>query len=515
MVDLANSFSKELNEVMSSQDISILLADDEPLFGETTASFLRRQNYRVKYVPDGESAAEALETHKFDLVIADLDMPGNRNLELLNQCRRKYPHIPFLIVTGRPTIPSAVAGIKMGVHDYFLKPFELDDLAHSIRRALPIHSKPRMAVADSREILGSGAAVTNLKKWISQISTSNATVLIRGESGTGKELLARAIHNSSPRSSGPYITVDCASIPETLLESTLFGHVKGAFTGAVQDKQGLIETADGGTLFLDEIGELPITMQSKLLRVLQFGTFVPVGSTEERRVDVRILAATHRDLAMDVERGGFRLDLYYRLSVLEVVSPALRERLEDLELLAQFFLDQISQRDRLERFVLSSEAIACLRSQSWPGNIRELQNTMERVVCVASDRVLMASDFEEILNRNSVLGNASGGAANANSPLGDASGGQNFGAVSGIEGASGSSGLSEASSGMSSSGNVSADAKSWADQQSIAERQYLENLLYKHRGNVSQAAREAGITRQGLHKAIGRLGLEAKRFRVR
>lgn len=517
MVDTANTFPQSLSEVMSNQDKSILLADDEPLFGETTASFLRRQNYRVKYVPDGESAAAALQNHKFDLVIADLDMPGNRNLELLNQCRKDYPAVPFLIVTGRPTIPSAIAGIKLGVHDYFLKPFELDDLSHSIQRALPQKGATRSKPIDSSEILGNGPAIQNLKKWISQISTSNATVLIRGESGTGKELLARAIHNSSQRSSGPYVTVDCASIPETLLESTLFGHVKGAFTGAVQDKLGLIQAADGGTLFLDEIGELPLTMQSKLLRVLQFGTFVPVGSTEERRVDVRILAATHRDLAKDVERGDFRLDLYYRLSVLEVVSPPLRERPEDIQLLAQYFLDQITTRDQRAKFDLSPEALHCLKNQAWPGNVRELQNTMERVVCVAKGNLLTEADFEEILRANAALAQVQNGVIDSTLARregghlhnGSFDGGQTSAAH--VDGGSDHDGVG----GTRTSGIASVDAKSWIDQQTQSERAYLEHLLKKHRGNVSQAAKEAGITRQGLHKAIGRLGLEAKRYRIK
>ena len=508
MVDLANGIPQGFSKVMSSQEKTILLADDEPLFGETTASFLRRQNYRVKYVADGESAAKALENHQFDLVIADLDMPGNRDLELLNQCRKKYPTIPFLIVTGRPTIPSAIAGIKLGIHDYFLKPFELDDLTHSIKRALPQIVSQTSGMGDASEILGSGPAITNLKKWLSRVSTSNATVLIRGESGTGKELLARAIHNSSPRSAGPYITVDCASIPETLLESILFGHVKGAFTGAVHDKPGLIQTADGGTLFLDEIGELPLSMQAKLLRVLQFGTFVPVGSTEEQRVDVRILAATHRDLALDVESRTFRLDLYYRLSVLEVVSPSLRERPEDIEQLARFFLDQIASRDRRERFELSHDAIECLRGQPWPGNVRELQNTIERVVCVAPNRLLTSKDFHEVLSPTPVQHTGIDAPPANAPPLGTGPG------TSGLASGGLATGNSDYQPPTSDSEDPN-DANSWADQQARAERLYLENLLSKHRGNVSQAAREAGITRQGLHKAIGRLGLEAKRFRAR
>ncbi len=465
---------------------SILLADDEPLFGETTARFLRNQNFRVRYVADGKGAADALKEERFDVVIADLDMPGNRELELLTNCRKNYPAIPFLVVTGRPTIPSAIEGIRLGIHDYFLKPFELDDLVHSIRRALP--TPPSFSLSPAKtdedpfpEILGNGPAITELKKWLSQISASNATVLIRGESGTGKELLARAIHRTSQRAAGPYVTVDCASIPESLLESTLFGHRKGAFTGAVQDKQGLVVAADGGTLFLDEIGELPTPMQSKLLRVLQFGTFVPVGGTDEYRVDVRILAATHRDLATEVERGTFRLDLFYRLSVLEVVSPPLRDRPEDIEMLAQYFLSQISRRDKKPPFVLSSGAVTRLQNHNWPGNVRELHNLLERCVCVASGNVLTEEDIEPILARSRELNMESG-----------------------------------SSSAFASSGNLDpSSAGSWHDQQVRSERRYLEGLLTKYGGNVSKAAKEANMSRQGLHKAISRLGIDTDQFRQR
>lgn len=458
---------------------SILLADDEPLFGETTSRYLRNHGYRVTFVENGHDALQELASKEFHVIIADLDMPGNRDLELLQACRKQFAHTPFIVVTGRPTLPSAIEGIRLGIHDYFLKPFELPDLLHSIHRALPAGEEERTAADPTyREILGNSSAMRELKAWLDRVSHSNATVLIRGESGTGKELIAREIHRASHRAKKPYVTIDCASIPETLIESTLFGHLKGSFTGASTDKIGLLAQADGGTVFLDEIGELPLPMQAKLLRVLQFGTFTPVGSTQEHRVDTRVIAATNRDLSMEVTKRTFRLDLYYRLLVLEVVSPPLRDRFEDLEMLAQHFLDRIAERDRKPRWNLHPSAVESLRSYRWPGNVRELQNAIERCVCIAKGQTLYGTDIAAALLKPSHA-NGEGRTESADSarkPMGE--------------------------------------LPSWHGQQAQSEKLYLEGLLEQHRGNVSQAAKAAGITRQGLHKAIVRLGLDIQAFRT-
>jgi DNA-binding NtrC family response regulator len=459
---------------------SILLADDEPLFGETTSRYLRNHGYQVTYVTDGHAALRALETHEFHVIIADLDMPGNRDLELLQACRKRFAHTPFLVVTGRPTLPSAIEGIRLGIHDYFLKPFELADLLHSIHRALPSQGSTQEPSGSAyREILGESIAMRELKAWLDRVSHSNATVLIRGESGTGKELIAREIHQASLRSNQPYITIDCASIPESLIESTLFGHVKGSFTGATADKVGLLAQGDRGTVFLDEIGELPLPMQAKLLRVLQFGTFIPVGGTEEMRVDTRVIAATNRDLSAEVSKGKFRLDLYYRLSVLEVVPPPLRDRIDDIEMLAQHFLDRISQRDRRSKWMLHPTAIEALRNYSWPGNVRELQNTIERCVCLAERQTIYSTDIAAALSKQ-VATNAS--------------------MTHGIG---------------QTAPTRQRDLPSWHGQHAQSEKLYLEGLLAQYQGNVSQAAKAAGITRQGLHKAIVRLGLDIHSFRTK
>ena len=455
---------------MNRAKARILIADDESLFGTTTARFLERHGYFVRFVPDGLVAASELGESPFDLLIADLDMPGNRGLELLATCRSAYPEMPLIVVTGRPTLPSAIEGIRLGLHDYFLKPLELDDLLHSVRRALPPPKSEPPAGAGFDELLGESDAMQRLKQSALRIARSHATVLIRGESGTGKELLARGIHRTSQRSTGPFVTVDCAAIPESLLESTLFGHRRGAFTGAIADRRGLIESADGGTLFLDEVGELPLTFQAKLLRVLQFGTFTPVGASSPVQADVRILAATHRHLAEEVQQGTFRLDLYYRISVLEILCPSLADRLEDLPQLTSHFLARIAQRDDLPRKSLAPEAMQLLTSHNWPGNVRELENTMERAACLAAGNWIDADSIAASLQRLS------------NDPL-------------------------------PPHRKLSGDRSTHEEHLAEQERRYLMELLRRHRGNITRAAQEARMSRQGLHKALSRLGIEPIVFR--
>jgi two-component system response regulator AtoC len=445
---------------------NILIADDEPLFGTTTARFLENRGFAVAYVESGDEAMKILPRGSIDLVIADLDMPGNRNLEFLNRCRHDHSEIPFIVVTGRPTLPSAIEGIRLGIHDYFLKPLDLDDLLHSIGRALPNIENGPSEVNYFSTILGKSEAVQLLRAQAGRVAGSNANVLIRGESGTGKELLARGIHAASNRRDGPFVTVDCGSIPETLIESILFGHARGAFTGANQDRAGLVAMADRGILFLDEIGELPQTMQAKLLRVLQFGSFKPVGSTQETKVDIRIVAATHRDLSAEVARGKFRLDLFYRLSVLQIVSPPLRDRMEDIPLIANHILQAIAIRDHIPLRRIAPAAEEILKEHYWPGNIRELQNVIERCVCLASNIELTKEDVR--------------------------------------------SSIDWVAPGSASSPHDSQHAIFLTE----SERQYFRTLLNKSRGNVSQAAKEAQMSRQGFHKALSRLNINPADFRT-
>lgn len=445
---------------------NILIADDEPLFGKTTAKFLESRGFEVSYFESGDEAIKLLPRQTIDIVIADLDMPGNRNLEFLNRCRRDHQEIPFIVVTGRPSLPSAIEGIRLGVHDYFLKPLDLDDLLHSIGRALPVGTHGTTERDHFSDILGNSEAVHFLRAQAERVARSNANVLIRGESGTGKELLARGIHAASNRRDGPFVTLDCGSIPETLIESILFGHTRGAFTGANQDRSGLVAMADRGILFLDEIGELPQAMQAKLLRVLQFGSFNPVGSTQETKVDIRIVAATHRDLSAEVARGTFRLDLFYRLSVLQIMSPPLRERMEDIPLIANHTLQTIASRDRIPVRRLHRSAAEVLKQHHWPGNIRELQNVIERCVCLASKLELTEQDIRQSIDWV-------------------------------VPGAI-----------------VSPQDSQHASFLTESERQYFRHLLQKSRGNVSQAARDAQMSRQGFHKALSRLNINPTDFRT-
>jgi len=486
-----------------SRQTRILIVDDEPLFGTTTQQFLQERGYDVQYVGSGQEGEEVLRSGGIDLVIADLDMPGNRKLEFLKTCRTEFQDIPFLVVTGRPSLPSAIEGIRLGIHDYFLKPIDLDDLLHSIERARPRELAEQRSDASRGEdvsgtdafpeIIGASLAVLTLKHLAGRVSKSNATVLIRGESGTGKELLARGIHANSMRRMGPFITVDCASIPESLIESTLFGHVRGAFTGAVESRVGLVGSADCGSLFLDEIGELPLPMQAKLLRTLQFGTFTPVGSTQEQKVDVRILAATHRDLAREAQEGGFRTDLYYRLSVLELVSPPLRDRHGDITHLAKVFIERIAARDQISVPSLSTDALDVLNAYRWPGNLRELQNVMERVVCMATSAEIGGDVVRQAIEQR-IVPPSMGVADTATSAL-----------EAGV--------VPHSADGLVGGSVSEAGAFTHQDFLSNNERRYIEELLRRNRGNVSRAAKEAKMSRQGLHKALLRLGINASEYR--
>jgi DNA-binding NtrC family response regulator len=451
----------------------ILIADDEPLFGRTTAVFLSKHGFDVIYVTDAHQAESILCDHRFDIVIADLDMPGNRKLEFLHSCRKQYPNIAFVVVTGRPSMPSAIEGIRLSIHDYFLKPLELDDLLHSISRALPLDQYNAETPKGFSNVLGTSQAISELKLMAEKVSRSNASLLISGESGTGKELLARGVHQNSQRRHGPFITVDCSAIPETLVESMLFGYTKGAFTGASNNRVGLVETADKGTLFLDEIGELPLVMQSRLLRVLQFGTFTPVGSNEERKVDIRIIAATNRNLRREVEAGRFRLDLYFRLAVLEIVSPPLRNRIEDIPLLCNHFLAEIARRDHSPIKTLSEDAMQRLLTYHWPGNVRELFNTMERCSCMTMNSIINSADISDSLKSHLT---------------------------------------SEPSESFASIDKPNTKG-SHAEALTHNEREYFQTLLRRNEGNISKAARQAGMSRQGLHKALHRLQIDPKEYR--
>ncbi|MBO84897.1 MAG: DNA-binding response regulator [Deltaproteobacteria bacterium] len=380
----------------------ILIVDDEPSIRTVLRAHLKRAGYHPLLAQDGQAACDILSTDPVDLVVSDLKMPRMNGMELLSHCRSNHPGLPFILITAHGTVDSAVEAIKQGAHDYITKPFDSSELQAIIRKALATGDADRHIVQPDPTtpsalgrfgIIGCHADMVAVFDLIGRVAASPSTVLITGESGTGKELVARALHTESDRSEGPFIRVNCGAIPESLFESELFGHERGAFTGAVSARAGRFELADGGTLFLDEVGELPKDMQVKLLRVLQEQAFERVGGVTTHSVDVRVVAATNRDLRAAAERGEFREDLYYRLHVVPIQLPALRDRTDDIPLLVKHFTKRFN--DRLGRSVegVSAPALAALVSNRWSGNIRELENVMERAVLLARDSELGLADF--------------------------------------------------------------------------------------------------------------------------
>nr|WP_296748771.1 sigma-54 dependent transcriptional regulator [Thioalkalivibrio sp.] len=363
----------------------ILLVDDEATIRRGVRRFLEHQGFDVTLAEDLAGARRQASNGDFDLLLADLRLPDGEGTTLIGE----YPRLPTVIMTSYASVPSAVEAMKSGAIDYIAKPFDHDALLLTLRAALRSsgHGKEQtVATSDSSEdcgLIGQDPGIVTLRHQIRRVATANSTVLIRGESGTGKEVAARAIHTLSPRAGQPFVPVNCASIPEGLVEAELFGHAQGAYTGAVKARAGLVEAAHRGVLFLDEIGELAPAAQARLLRVLQEGEIRPVGANQARRVDVRLLAATHRDLEAMIEAGEFRADLYYRLRVLEIRIPPLRERMEDLTLLASHFLRELESRFDKHDVVLSDETVARMMHYSWPGNVRELENALERAVVLS------------------------------------------------------------------------------------------------------------------------------------
>lgn len=372
----------------STDDTRVLLVDDDHNSREALEEWLQEEGYDVIAVEDGKQAVPHLQDG-ISVVVTDLKMPRTDGLQLLKIAREKAPHAAVIMVTGHGTAESAVEALKEGAFDYLTKPVKPQELVHRVQRAI---EKQSMANEIARlhqqlndgdglaNMIGQCSAMRQVFEKIRLVADTNSTVLIIGESGTGKELVARAVHSNSPRQQKPFLPVNCAAIPETLIESELFGHEKGAFTGASAKRDGLFQAARGGTLFVDEIGEMQIGLQSKLLRAIETKKIMPVGSTREIDVDVRLVAATNRDLQKRVEQGEFREDLYYRLKVVELRLPPLRERREDIPLLVRLFIDQLAAENNRPVKDISVEAIEALKAYDWPGNVRELRNTLESII---------------------------------------------------------------------------------------------------------------------------------------
>jgi len=382
---------------MSAAMPPVLIVDDEKNMRLSLQTVLADEGYAAKAVESAEQALALLEREKFLLLISDAHLTGMSGYDLLAQVRRKWPDLPVLMITAYATPKLAVEAIKAGAIDYLAKPFEPEELLHAVGRCAErfrllrenasLRAKHAEA-ADISQIIGDCAKMQELRRLIQTVAASNATVLLLGESGTGKELIAGALHSLSPRRQGNYIRINCAAIPEALLESELFGHEKGAFTGAIKQKPGRVEEADGGTIFLDEIGDMSRPLQAKLLRFLEDGSFSRVGATEELRVDVRLIAATNRDIVEAIQQNQFREDLFHRLNVVQFLPPALRDRGPDVLLLADHFLKLFGATMNKPLRRIAPAAQQQLLSHHWPGNVRELRNAIERAVILeTSDEI--------------------------------------------------------------------------------------------------------------------------------
>ena len=393
---------------------SILVVDDEPSIREFLQIMLAREGYEVSCAEDGREAITLFEKSPFDVVLADIRMPKTSGFEVLNRIKELSPETKVIMITAYASFESAVESMKEGAYDYIAKPFNVDEVKRTVSNALRSVRVPEDVVPRKREkgsleyfegIVSVSPEMHKIFDMIPKAASSKANVLITGESGTGKELVARAIHNHSPRREGPFVTMNCGGVPEQLLESELFGYTKGSFTGAFSDKIGLFQAAHGGTIFMDEIGDLPLPLQVKLLRIVQEKSFKPVGGTQEIRVDVRIISATNIDIEEMVINGAFREDLFYRLNVIQIRIPPLRERKMDIPLLARHFLKKYAQESGKEIRTISSYALKVLLDYSFPGNVRELENIVERSVALETSNIILPESLTLSRYKNDIKKN--------------------------------------------------------------------------------------------------------------
>jgi two-component system response regulator GlrR len=439
----------------------VLLVDDDKDLLQLIAMRLTAAGYAVTAVESGEAALAAVSVARPQVVVTDLRMQGMDGMALFDAIHRDSPSLPVVILTAHGTIPEAVTATRRGVFSFLTKPFEPKVLLDTVAEAMRLSSPPASGEFESwrAELITRSSAMEDLLSQARRVAASDASVCIFGASGTGKELLARAIHRASPRAGAPFVAVNCGAIPEGLLESELFGHKKGSFTGAVADRRGLFQAAQGGTLFLDEIGDMPLPLQVKLLRALEERKIRPVGSHETIEVDVRVIAATHRKLEERIASGEFREDLYYRLNVVKLYIPALAERREDIPLLANHFLTRLAERYRRGRLAFSPEAMQLLVSAPWPGNVRQLLNVVEQAVALAATEVIPESLVRQALDAGDTT----------LTPLDEA--------------------------------------------RKAFERDYLVRILKITGGNVTKAARLAGRNRTEFYRLLERHSLEPGMFK--
>ncbi len=448
-------------------DCRILIVDDEDNVRKMLRAVLGREGYRVELAEDGPKALAAFKAKVPDIVLMDIRMPGLNGLEVLKQMRALRTDATIILMTAFASVETAVEALRQGAFDYIIKPFDLDEVKILLRRALEMRRMRQEIDMLHRELsnsfqwghfLTNNPAMMELCRGTARIAPTNATVLLTGESGTGKELIAKAIHYNSLRSRGPFIKVNCGALPETLLESELFGHEKGAFTGALDRKLGLFERADQGTLLLDEVGEMSTNLQVKLLRVLQEREFERLGGTAAIKTDFRLVASTNQNLAQMVEKKTFREDLYYRLNVIHLTTLPLRERPEDIELLANHFLQRFCTENGKDIVGIDSSALEIMQAYSWPGNVRQLANAMERAVIMSLGIAIFAEDLPEQVV----------------------------------------AGWTMAEEGEAEDGEHSPGGHTLKDRLKDYEREQIRKVLLKHGGSRIKAVRELGISRRSL-----------------
>lgn len=449
----------------------ILVVDDEKNIRRSVELICAGEGYEVKTAAGGAEALDILQAQPVDLLLLDISMPGTDGLTLLKEIRPKFPNTVTIIISGHGTVENAVTATRHGAYDFIEKPILKEKLLLAIANALKNRSlqqenvQLRARLAGQQQMIGNSPAMQKIVEQIKKVAPTDGRVLILGESGTGKELIARAIHDNSKRAEAAFVKVNCAAIPEELIESELFGSVKGAFTGATDTRQGKFSQADGGTLFLDEVGDMSLKVQAKVLRALQEGEIEKVGGSKTERVDVRVIAATNKNLEDEVKAGRFREDLFFRLNVIPLISPPLRQRRDDVPVLIEHFIASYCSDNGFRRMAISEAALQALQAYHWPGNIRELKNIIERLVIMSGSERIEKADLPANLL----------------------------------------------------AGEGQSEQSTWREGMTLkqireqVERQAINQVLQKYDGNISQAARALGVDRTNLHKKINTLGISVEK----
>ena len=456
---------------MAEKKAHILITDDEKAIRNTLEEILQYENYDVSTVESGNRALDFISKNEIDLMFLDIKMQGMDGLETLKKIREQGFEFPVIMISGHGTIEIAVEATKMGAYDFLEKPPDLNRLLISVRNALSQqnlakeYKQIKKKLPKVQEIIGESKAISEIKTLIEKVAPTQSRVLITGENGTGKELVAKWIHEKSPRSVAPFVEVNCAAIPSELLESELFGHEKGAFTGASEQRIGKFEQADGGTLFLDEIGDMSIEAQAKVLRALQENTISRVGGNDSISIDVRILAATNKDLESEIQEGTFREDLFHRISVIPIKVPPLRERKEDIPLIAKACLNNLKERDiSFSAVSFSDDGLKALKEKEWSGNVRELQNAVERLGILAPDDEISKKTIDDVLKTRDLKA-------------------ENL-------------------------GNLANETDDFQDFKETAERLFLVKQLEKNDWNISQTAETIGIQRSHMYNKMKKYNIE-------